>query len=366
MDINEHIQREAKPVPHWRGPRKDGITQSYLNSYIICKERLRLRLIEGLSVPQSFSMPIHYGEMFHQCEEAHGEKRSWEQALLKYSKELLSKYPSQQDQIMKAYNLCLIQYPIYLEYWRQHEPRKIKHLHSELSFALPYRLPSGRWFTMRGKIDGVIQIGDEIFLQENKTKSDIDRDKIIQRLKFDLQTMYYLHALKIFQSRGIIPPLPVVGVYYNVIKRPLSGGKGTIRQHKGTKNKPGETEQEFYLRFRDEVLIPDCGSFFDRFEASLNEGDLNQFQQEFMNPVLENLYDDWQWWSYCKRFSHSPFDYLLRGKVYPMHMDRHYRFPYGVYSGLVDGRATGTDLDYFIDTGNAIGLETNQPLFPEL
>ena len=50
---------------------------------------------------------------------------------------------------------------------------------------------------LRGKWDGVYHsIEDGIWIDESKTKGEIDRVKIERRLKYDIQTMFYLVALK--------------------------------------------------------------------------------------------------------------------------------------------------------------------------
>ena len=86
---------------------------------------------------------------------------------------------------------------------------------------------------MRGKWDSVDYIGKRVYLQENKTKGDIDEQAIRHNLHFDLQTMLYMTALT-----EELEPQKIAGVRYNVIRRPLSGGKGSIRPHaeKNSKN----------------------------------------------------------------------------------------------------------------------------------
>src|SRR5690606_27397262 len=72
----------------------------------------------------------------------------------------------------------------------------------EQSFAVPYTLPSGRQVTLRGKFDAVVLFGRDIYLQENKTKGDIDEEGIGSTLTGNLQSMFYQVALR----RSLIGP----------------------------------------------------------------------------------------------------------------------------------------------------------------
>ena len=366
--MNQLLKELGERQPVWKGPRKDGITQSLLSPYIVCPERSRLQLIDGLRVPEAFSAPIHFGEMFHLCEENHLLGKDWSVALDKYIKQLGREFPHSKDDIWKWGRVCAVLYPVYVDYWKE-QTRDYIGVMSEYPFKIPIKLPSGRWFFIRGKMDGVIVKDGKLWLMENKTKTEIDRVKIVKRLKFDVQTMLYLVALSSLQKTHPklvkYRDLEIAGVYYNVIRRPLSGGKGSIRRHKKTKTKPEETWTAFFKRLREEHLIPDANTYFDRFTAELDNSDIPEFRRQFLHPVLDNLYDDYVWWALCYRRNWDPYDGALRSKLFA-HTKRHFRFPYGVYSPLIEGRGTGSDLDYFIDTGNNVGLEQTKNLFPEL
>src|SRR3990167_2303538 len=114
--------------------------------------------------------------------------------------------------------------------------------------------------------------GAGIYLQENKTKGDIQENQIKRQMTYDLQTMLYLVALSEWQGSvatkqfGIpdswnrVKDVNLAGVRYNVIRRPLSGGKGTIVQHKPTKSNPlGETRSQYYARLKT-ILEEDLSS----------------------------------------------------------------------------------------------------------
>ena len=53
----------------WDGPEEDGITQSLLSRFLVCRERFRILVVDGLKPVDQFSSRIEYGQMWHLCEE---------------------------------------------------------------------------------------------------------------------------------------------------------------------------------------------------------------------------------------------------------------------------------------------------------
>lgn len=364
-------REQVKREPVWKGPEIDGVTQSLLGGYLSCKERFRIRVIDGLAPAPSFRHQIEYGQMWHVCEEFYARGEDWIQPLKQYCRALAKNYPTDSEQITKWYYVCMTQFPIYVEWWAKHEDVKTrKPLIQEESFVVPYQLPSGRVVRLRGKWDSVDLIGkgrqQGIWLQENKTKGDVDQQKIVEQLQFDLQTMTYLVALK--KHLEYVPEAkPIKGVRYNVVRRPLSGGRGSIRQHKPTKSKPqGESTEEFYLRLGQ--LIQEYQQedeyFFMRWQVKVSAQDLERFETECLVPLLENLCDDFEWWDWCYDEGCNVFDGMERENVFTQHSPRHFRYPYGVYNPTAEDRHS--DLDEYLKTGSTVGLERVEELFPEL
>ena len=369
-------QAGAKPiqkvVPVWEGPESDGaqggITFSLLSRYLVCKERFRLMVVERLRTAEKFNARIEYGNMWHVCEEALAANRDWERDLVKYASDLGRAYRMEQEQVAKWYEVCKVQFPIYVKYWAaQPDVTTRTPLLQEYSFKVPYKLDSGRMVYLRGKFDSVDLIGAGkqagVYLQENKTKSEINDGDLQRQLAFDLQTMMYLVALKHLnwtKTKGIdvfgkdigIFKLPTIrGVRYNVIRRPLSGGKGTIVQHKPTKSNPeGESREAYFDRLRG--IIGDSPSeYFARWKVEVSPADVKRFERECLKPILEELCD---WWDWVKE---GDDPYRAGNRI-------HYRSPYGVFNPLLEGYAT--DLDNYLDTGNMVGLQRVETLFREL
>lgn len=311
-----------------------------------------------------------YGNMWHECERAHAtyekagdaNETHWHSALLRHTQDMLEQYPLQREEITRWCNTCTVQFPEYIRYWRTHpDVQNRTPIMQEQAFDMLYVLPSGRTARLRGKWDSVDLIDDAIYLQENKTKGDIERTQIERQLKFDLQTMFYLTALggwgwKETAHVGTIGQVaPINGVRYNVVRRPFSGGKGNIRPHKATGFKEAETSEQFYERLRRDYFEDEPSYWFFRIRAEISEQELKVFQDTCLNPLLEHLC----WWydKITDKIDHGYVDY--RGCP-PMH----YRTPFGVYSALEEGGST--EYDAFLETGSKVGLRHTDELFTEL
>jgi hypothetical protein len=248
----------------------------------------------------------------------------------------------------------------------------------EQVFNVPYILPSGRVARLRGKWDSVDLITEgkrkSVWLMENKTKGDIDVNLMRRQLQFDLQTMLYLVALNESIATSLGPTKlfpqdngPAVGVRYNVIRRPLAGGKGSIRQGKA------ETTAEFLQRLSEIIagaITPEYGVspgehyFFMRWKVDITAADIERFKLECLNPVLENLCDDYEWWQYAYGHGWPVYGDHYRKLELAHHFPRMFRMPFGIYSPLLDGGAT--EIDEFLASSSTAGLRKAETLFEEL
>lgn len=334
--------------PIWKGPMVDGITQSLIGKWLICRERCRILVVDGLAVNEGFRVAIEYGQMWHLAEEYHNDGKDWRKAVGEYRKKLCQLYRGQQKDVIHWYNVLMVQFPIYLEYWKNHPDEDKKPIVQEYVFRVPYKLKqSGRIVYLMGKFDGVDLINKKVYLQENKTKSDVSEQKHNTHLNFDMQVMIYSLALKLLCKEhkwGVYG-----GIRYNVVKRPLSGGKGSIRPHKEkrTKNtyKPAETMEQFYARLED-VILEDQDNYFKRWNVYFSASDFRDFEASFLQPVLEQICD-WYLEVTGQKEGYS-----------------NYRLPYGLYNPLMDGRYN--DIENYLQTGSTVGLRQVETMFPEL
>jgi len=349
------MPKRERLEPLWKGPEVDGVTQSMLSTFLVCPERFRVSVIEGLGPADTFRRALEYGSMWHECEEAlagGGDDGIWRSYLLTYTMKLLTKYPLQQEQVQHWYHVCKMQFPFYLEYWAKHKDVKARTpLLSEKVFCVPYTIPSGRVVLLKGKWDSVDIVGkghnQRVWLQENKTKGDIKEELIQRNLGFDLQTMTYVVALL---ASGETQGLEFGGVRYNVVRRPLSGGKGSIRQHKPTKKNPlRESLESFYHRL-GLIIQEDPSYFFMRWNVQLSSDDIERFKQRFLNPTLERL---------C-----IWYDWVSSGGLFDTPNAIHWQYPFGVWNPIDQSGAS--ELDEYLATGSKVGLERKTTLFPEL
>ncbi len=240
--------------------------------------------------------------------------------------------------------------------------------------------------------------GADVYLQENKSKSDIDQIAIERQLKFDLQTMLYLVALNrmLATNKGMTTAVgaqwikSAAGVRYNVVKRPLSGGKGTIKRSEGTKGskcpkckeakfiiekgaggvgckvkcpkcngagriggKPPESEADFYNRVKA-YIVAEPEVYFARFKVEVSEKDVETFERTCLRPILEQLCE---WYELAAAPNCEEVGGIWSHR-------NHWRHPFGVYNVLNEGGSS--DLDDYLTTGSEVGLRRVDKLFEEL
>jgi len=342
----------------WKGPEVDGITQSLLSKFIVCRERFKLLVIDGLVSAPRFSHALEYGNMWHLCEECLANKQPYEGKLKEYAQELAKEYPLQSADVEKWYQVCRLQFPIYVQYWKKHpDVKKREPLYAEDTFSEPIELPSGRIVRLRGKFDSVDAMPNArgrkkgIYLQENKTKGEINEQEVANQLLWDLQTGTYLVALRARCRREGID-LPVSGVRYNVIRRPLAGGRHSIRPFKPTKSNPrGETSSQFYVRLAG-LIKGEPEFFFMRWRVEFTEKNIDDFERLCLYPILEML---WDWWEWINLSSEDQGELVN---------SFHYRYPYGVWNPM-DRSGVG-ELDQYMNNGSKLGLVVTDNLYKEL
>lgn len=377
--------------PLWAGPDVDGITFSLLSRWLVCRHRFWLYAVQGLTAADEFNTAIEFGQMWHDCEEAHCRGNDWLKAATARYQRWRRDYPTKDAETRKWYNVLKTTFPIYIEYWKKNDLEvRRKPLFEEKEFKLPYTLPSGRTLFMRGKIDGGFSSDESVIIQENKTKTSIDTDGINATIQANLQTMFYQLAARLALKEekghhqyfdfglGIIRlpskrdnvKLKVNGLLFNVIKRPL-GDLHAIKQKKGRlvkgKRVGVESETQFYERL-GKVIKAGSSDYFQRWLVTLEDDDMTTFCNHVLNPILEQLMD---WWEWIKQDPMDPF----APRYDPYHTDgndnyrvipnnQHWQSPWGVYNSL----GLGFRGDYFdyLTAGRTGGLKQATTLFPEL
>lgn len=370
MLLVRNVKLDVSDGPVWRGPCDagpwGGVTVSLLQKFLACRCRFKAYAIDGWRAARKFNHRIEYGNLWHRAEESfaeNGDASDAVDAALDYANDLADEYPESRGDVSKWWNVLARQFPEYVRYWADHpDVRARTPLLQEQVFDVPYRLPSGRTVRLRGKWDGVDLVNDGVYLVEHKTKGDIDEVAMRRQLAFDLQVMTYLVAL--YEGRGtdsyINCSAPIKGVRYNVVRRPLSGGKGTIVRHKPTKSNPaGESESEYYDRLRV-YIAEEPATYFYRWTVEVTPEDVARFRREFLDPCLEFLR---AWYDVNARLVPGVSDDPKTAVLVPTSA-LHWRTPFGLTSEIVDGY--GSDLDHYIETGSTVGLVRTTDLFSEL
>lgn len=360
--------------PLWAGPEgagpNGGVTQSMVASWLSCRERFRVKHMEGWRPIEGFNAKIEFGQMWHTCEEAlagedpsipSGESRPhWEFRLTQYVQSLLRKFPLDQQQIVHWYEVIKMQFPLYVRYWAENPDVTARTpLLQEAVFDVPYRLPSGRTVRLRGKWDAVDLIGTGkgagVYLAEHKTKQRIDETKIKRMLSFDLQTMLYLTALQAYQFPDGVGKgkrdglgaagIPIAGVRYNVVRR---------SEHRVGKK---ETQQEFIDRLRG-IIEEAPGGWFMRWRVEVTPADVQRFRRECLDPILEAMCNWYMEQTDALAGTQARSDYLT------CFSGSHFRMPFGADNTVSE--FGWSDLDEYITSGSTIGLERRESLFGEL
>jgi hypothetical protein len=369
----------TKPV--WSGPSDEGanggITFSLLSRFLVCRERFRIYVIEGLRTAEKFESRIEYGNMWHTCEESLAASTNRQvgsqviaEPLKAYCQSLCKKHPLEQEQVQHWYNVCKEMFPRYVEYWSKHPDVKERTpLLQEQKFDVPYKLPSGRVVRLRGKWDAVDLIGKGknagIYIQENKTKSDINVDKVQRQMAMDLQSMMYIVALQEAQKSEICISQNVHEEYeFRSFKEVLQGTIKGVR-YNIVKRSAHKSVDSLVKKVEEDERNGRIGEWFARWKVDINQVDIDRFKNRCLDPILEDLCDWYQHVSTAKDpfepYCHNP---NTPGDATAYASSVHWQHPFGIYNVLNEGGSS--DLDEYLHTGSAVGLQKVETLFREL
>ena len=323
---NKLSKQPAPPKSNWDF-YADGISYSLMSKFVICPERFRVYTVMGLRQSERREA-MEFGTIFHKALEYAAKGMTTTQVVSK-----LTRWAQANNADMMLCRQAAVLVPHYNKFYSED---KFKYVSQEQVFKNPYKLSNGKVTLLRGRMDEVFLRDRKLWLQENKTKSRIDEDKIITTLPNDLQTMFYVYNMRIIYDRDI------GGVLYNVIRKPEM------------KQKIKESDVAFLQRINEDVLErPD--HYFKRYEVELCNKDIEDFHDRVIGPTLERIAI---WWESIRN---NPFDpwYLPDGRANPHHWLR----PFGIFDPMSLGR--GDYFDY-VTSGSTLGLEKIASPFPEL
>jgi hypothetical protein len=326
----KRVRSRNKLKEPFRNLDRDGITYSFLDKFVLCREQARLDYVEGWT-GDGIAVPLDFGIAFHECLEWVASGKSVTQIRQPVTKFYTSRRAKLNREDTKTLQLVMDMvkavFPLYHDYWKETD-KGIKYVYQEESFKVIHRLPSGKTVPLRGRLDEVFRDTDgALVLQENKTKGQIDEQGIQASLHMDLQTMLYSYCL--WKMTNEAPKR----ILYNVIRRPQ------LRQ------KQTENERDFIRRIQDDVVSrPE--HYFMRWKVDIKEQDLEDWTLRTLNPLLETVV---RWWESIK---HSPFD--------PWDSPEHFINPSGLFTRY--GRSGYFDV---LTKGNYHGLYQRTPYINE-
>jgi hypothetical protein len=201
-------------------PKRDGVTQGLLGTFMACRRKAQLTLNRWSSM--RLSMPLFFGTAFHYACEFHYEhltrrkpvpgKASVLFAERQARKELEQKtFVSEQDEqnIELALSILEVQFPAYVAFYQKADA-KLNWLESENEFDVPHGP-----MHLRGKIDGCFEApGKKLWIKDTKTKARLEENSLLDLLTLDLQIGLYLLASEIKSGRR------VHGFQYDMVRRP--------------------------------------------------------------------------------------------------------------------------------------------------
>lgn len=327
------LKKNLKPPCNWDlypNPNcKNGLSQSLINKFVVCRERFRLRVVEGLVPKDSTKEAMEFGTIFHKALELNAQGKTTSQIFKHFHTQVKAKKYD-----MLLCRIAALMVPYYLKYWKE-ELKDAKYVETEEVFEIKYTV-MGKVIILRGRRDQCYIQKGLLWLQENKTKAQIKEDQIQQTLAYMIQPMLYLLSI-----RHDNPGIPLGGILYNVIRKPQ------IKQGK-------QSEQKYLDRIAADIEArPE--HYFKMFKVDIDDEHLKMWEQRYFYPLLCQIVI---WWESVKK---NPFDPWIGEDGQPN--PHHYLRPFGVYDPMSHGLG-----EYFnrVVNGTDVGLVPNCSVFPEL
>lgn len=275
---------------------RDGVTQSFIQSWLACKEQTRLAYVEGW---QSFKVPLamEFGScvqyILSHLYSKSKPQQSWQAYLGDYEivwqeeNPMATKYQLEQQE--RVYGLAQAVLPSYIKRWRGDwkggrypssltivKPKEWLGLEHE--FEIPFVFCDGQTVNIRGAFDGLFNDSRiQPWLFETKCLSMIDEVGIEDMLPRDFQVMLYLHA-----ARSVLGKVPK-GVLYNIIRRP------------GQRLGSSEKLLAFFKRVERDVENPKrWDHYFIRMQMEITRKELDNWVHHTLRPILYAIRDWWE------------------------------------------------------------------------
>jgi hypothetical protein len=257
---------------------KDGVTQSMLSDWQSCRMRAKYKL-DLWEPARKSSAALCYGNIVHKIlEEVYSFDKQPSLKNIDNTMELvLDQICGEQSDLYdpdpQVVELCSAKafgvLAAYFKHWRK-EDKKLQFEYTELVFDTEW---TGA--RLRGKVDGLLKQGKELWLFETKTKGQVREDVLPVKLDFDFQSLFYILALENLLK------VKIKGVLYNVIRNP------TLRQGK-------QDLHEYQDRLFNDALERNDHYFF-RYKVPFHKKQREEFERELMHKL-----EEFEVWSECR------------------------------------------------------------------
>ena len=240
----------------------DGVTQSLLSAWVSCRQ-YAFYMIRGWESGAP-KRALQQGSMMHEAlENWHGRgidrlpTRKWRTKALKKG--------ANADDIEDDIGIVASLLPGYIKRYTKKD-RKKKFVEVEGLFDVEFES-----YRLRGRIDGVYELGGKLWILETKTTSKIEEAALKLYLNFDFQSLFYVTALQEMLGR------PIAGVLYNLIRKPqIKQGKLSKKAYWDRVETDTETRPDFYYK---------------RFETRFTRARIKAFQEELHMKL--DLFANW-------------------------------------------------------------------------
>ena len=172
---------QVAPSPMWT--LEKGVSYSLLSRFINCRERFRLYAVEGVREESSSRGSMDFGTYFHELLELHAKYPNLSaNAVIQKAK----KHPERTLKIQAE--------TVFFAYCAWYSENRYSYHDQECEFKINYKLPNGKNIRLVGKSDEIINSPNNdgtLWIQENKTKENINEYKIESSIPWDLQSLMY-------------------------------------------------------------------------------------------------------------------------------------------------------------------------------
>lgn len=284
--------------------KNDGVTQSFVNSFIQCKRTCYERYINGW-IPKNKSVWFEFGTVFqYVIEQVFNEVTSKPIEITEIIKKHIANYENEvkdknvnldTDEIEYSeiiYSLAEKMLPLYFQYRASDFEAEV--IYNETEFCLDFELDDCKEIKIvpiRGKIDLGLKKNNKLWIYDTKCLSVIQPDIIVGTVQHEIQPMLYLWASHVMNDNP-------TGFSYNIIRRPSQRRKKdekindfTDRIMEDIVNRP----EHYFLRINMEISKDEVNSWFvNEFLFILTEiskWEYNEFYPRYINPnTLQTKY----------------------------------------------------------------------------